>query len=210
MRARLLLAALLAAGAVAVLARAEAVERNGLLAALSRLLKGDGERDGHIAAGAATGPVAGAVARAAARAAKDRGKDVVDAHATKDVGEIDKTGAAGHAVDGAVAVIHGALLFVGQDRVGLVQLGELLVRIGCIVMVGMKLDRLLPECALDLIGRGIAIDAEHLVVIPLVRHCVDPPPRFSLTHAAARDANALPVAPHPRRMRHAGAASRTA
>ncbi|EEP45004.1 hypothetical protein COLINT_02274 [Collinsella intestinalis DSM 13280] len=39
---------------------------------------------------------------------------------------------------------------------------------------------------------------------------MDPPPRFSLTHAAARDANALPVAPHPRRMRHAGAASRTA
>ena len=119
-RAGLLLAAGLAAGAVAVLARAEAVERNGSLAALSRLLKGDGERDGQIPRPARRR----ARSRARSRVPppeppKIEEKDVIDAHATENVGEIDKTGSAGHAVDGAVAVVHGALLLVGQDRVGL-------------------------------------------------------------------------------------------
>ena len=67
-------------------------------------------------------------------------------------------------------------LVVGEDGVGLVQLGELLVGVWSVVMVGMELDRLLSKSALDLIGRCVALDAQHLVVIPLVRHLVDPPP----------------------------------
>ncbi len=144
-------------------------------AARRRLLERDGKRYGHVAPRAAARPVAraGAAGRAPA---EDGREDVIDAHAAEDVGKIDVPRAAGHAIHRAVPIVHGALLLVGQDGIRLVQLGELLVGVWSVVMVGMELDRLLSKSALDLIGRCVALDAQHLVVIPLVRHLVDPPP----------------------------------
>ena len=106
--------------------------------------------------------------------AEERREDVIHPHAAEDVGEVDVAGAA-HAVGGAEAVVVGALLLVGKHGVGLVDLLELHLGIGIVRDIGVDLTRLLQKRALDGPRIGIALDAQHLVVVPLIRHGGDPP-----------------------------------
>jgi hypothetical protein len=71
----------------------------------------------------------------------------------------------------AELVVGGALLGVGENLVGLLGLLEFLLR-GLVVRgaVRMVLHRELPIGLLDLLVGGVAVDAEHRVVIALFRH----------------------------------------
>ena len=165
-RALLLLGTVRGTRAVAVLAGSEAVIADGLRAAARSLLQGDRERDGHIAAVRATGASA-----AARRTAAEEGReDVVHAHAAEDIREIDVAAAHAGTVSRPEAVVVGALLLVGQHRVRLVYLFELLFGVRVVGNIRMDLARLLQKRALDRALVCIAIDAQHLVVIPFVRH----------------------------------------
>jgi len=88
-------------------------------------------------------------------AAEDGGEDVEDVHAH------------GHAVvDAAVAVVAAALLRVGEDRVGLVDLLEALLRLLVAgVAVGVVLQRQAPVRGLDLGGVGVAVYPEERLVV---------------------------------------------
>ena len=68
----------------------------------------------------------------------------------------------------AEPVVGRALVGVGEDRVGLGRLLELLLGLGVArVAVGMVLERELAVGALDVLVRRVAGDAEHLVVVSL-------------------------------------------
>ena len=67
----------------------------------------------------------------------------------------------------AVAIVGGALLGVGEDLVGLADLLEAGLRAVLLVAVRVELHRQAAEGLLDVFGRGVAFDAEDLVVIAL-------------------------------------------
>ncbi len=94
-------------------------------------------------------------------------------HLVEDIVDIVEAGgpAPVHAVDPGVAetVVGGALLAVGQHRIGFVQLLELGFGVGAApVAVGVVLHRELAERPLDLVVRGAAVDAQGLIII--LRH----------------------------------------
>ena len=71
----------------------------------------------------------------------------------------------------AVAVVAGALLVVGEDLVGLGRLLEALLGLPVAgVAVGMVLHGELAERAAHVVPRGVPLDAQHLVVVAVVRH----------------------------------------
>ena len=72
----------------------------------------------------------------------------------------------------AVLVVLGPLLGVGEDLVGLGGLLELLLRILVpLVLVGMMLHRQLAEGLLYLRFRGVAVNAQYLVIISFIAVC---------------------------------------
>jgi len=77
----------------------------------------------------------------------------------------------------AEPVVRGALLFVGEDLVGLLRLLEVLLGLRVVgVAVRMPLHRELPIGLLDGLLVRVAIDPEHLVVVAL-GHAAKPVPR---------------------------------
>ena len=95
---------------------------------------------------------------------EERGEDVVHPHATEDIAKIDVSLAA-HALGSAEPIIVGALLLIGEDRIGLVQLLELLFGVRIVRNIRVHLARLLEKRPLYGSLVGIAIDTQHLVVI---------------------------------------------
>jgi hypothetical protein len=68
----------------------------------------------------------------------------------------------------AVLVVGGALLRVGQDLVGFLGFLELLLGLGIVrIAVRMVLHGQLAVGLLDLVVRGVAVDAEDFVVVAL-------------------------------------------
>ena len=96
------------AGTIAVIARGKTVVADRLFAAERRLLERHRKGDGHIATATALATAASATTGATA---KERREQVVHAHATKDIVDIDIARAAG-AVRGAVTVVVSTLLLV--------------------------------------------------------------------------------------------------
>ena len=157
-------AALGDAGAAAVVAGRETLVGDGLLAAGGRLGEGDPQVDAHVAAARA------GLGAAAALAAEEGVEDVAEAKATaaEDVGDVNVVGAkAGGAVGVSVAVVVGALLVVGKDRIGLVDLLEALLGVRGVRDVRVKLAGKLQESALDGPCVRVVVDAEYLVVVLL-------------------------------------------
>ena len=68
----------------------------------------------------------------------------------------------------AEAVVHGALLRIGEHLVRLVDLLELGLGAGFLVAVRVELHRQLAEGLLQLVGAGAAGHAEHIVVVLLL------------------------------------------
>ena len=146
-----------AAGALAGRARDVGVHGDGLAGAEGDVGQGHVDR-GHgvlAAPGARDRPARGG-------AAEERLEDAAQ------VGEVpaepaEAPGAAGDGL-GAAQVVHLALLGVGQDLVGGRDLLELLLVAGA-GDVGVQPARLPAVGLLDLLGAGLAADAEHLVVV---------------------------------------------
>ena len=67
----------------------------------------------------------------------------------------------------AVLVVQLPLLGVGKNVVGLGGFGELLGRAGGLVGVRVILARKLAIGRLDLVGRGVSLDSQNAVIIPL-------------------------------------------
>ena len=126
--ALLFLCALCPTGAIAVLARSKAVIADRLFAAECRLLERHRKGDGHIATPAALATAAGATA---GTAAKERREQVVHAHATKDIVNVDVARTT-RAVGGAVTVVVSTLLLIGKNGIGLVELLELGLGLGVV------------------------------------------------------------------------------
>ncbi len=129
----------------------------------------DGERHRHIAASRAHPPGSGGPSP------KELGEQV--AHVEAAAKEVIHAAKARRAVGSAITIVVGALGLIGQHRVGLVELFELCLGIGIIRHVRMQHARLLQKRPLDSLGIGIALDAEHLVEIPL-RLCHGRPQTF--------------------------------
>jgi hypothetical protein len=71
----------------------------------------------------------------------------------------------------AVLVVGRPLLRVGEDLVGFLGFLELLLRFRVVrIAVGMVLHGQLAVGLLDLVVRGVAIDAEDFVVVALLCH----------------------------------------
>ena len=89
----------------------------------------------------------------------------------------------------AEAVVDAALVAIGEDRVRLGGFLEALLRLLVVgIAVGMVLQRELAIRALDLLVRRLALDAEDLVVVPLVTLLTLWPPLLSPGGAADRPA----------------------
>ena len=76
----------------------------------------------------------------------------------------------GAAEDAAAAVVALALLGIAEDVVGLGDLLEALLGAGVLVRVRVVLARELAVGLLDLVLRGLAVDAQRLVVVTRARH----------------------------------------
>ena len=159
------------------------------LGALGRGLEGDLEVVAQI----------GAAARAGAAAAEGVAETEDVAEPAEDVAEVGEhrrvealAAALVHA-GVAEAIVGGALVAVGEDRVGLGRFLELLLgRVVARVAIGVVLERQLAVGALDLPVRGRARDAQDLVVVAL-SHATPPSP--SPAGAAARRAGSRGAAP---------------
>ena len=116
------------AGTITVIARGKAVVADRLFAAERRLLERHRKGDGHIATATALTTAASATTGATA---KERREQVVHAHATKDIVDVDIARATG-AVSGAVTVVVSTLLLVGKNGIGLVELFELGLGLGVV------------------------------------------------------------------------------
>ncbi len=67
-------------------------------------------------------------------------------------------------------IVHGSTVFIGKHLIREIDLLEALVcRQVALMAIGMALSREFLERALDLLGGGVAMDSEDLVVVPL-RH----------------------------------------
>ena len=124
----LFLCALCPTGAIAVLARSKAVIADCLFAAERRLLERHRKRDGHVSSATTLTTAAGATA---GTAAKERREQVVHAHATKDIVDIDVARTT-RAVGSAVTVVVSTLLLIGKNGIGLVELLELGLGLGVV------------------------------------------------------------------------------
>ena len=166
------LRALCRTGAVARVTGGNAVVGDRLFAALCRLFKGDGDARLHI--GAALRHVA-AVLPSAAEAAEKAGEYVVKIDTAAE-----RTAAAGAA--GAVVgiytgmtelVVACALVFVGEHLVRLVDLLEFFFAFLVAGMqIGMVFFGALAKRLFDLVVARALVDAQHLVVISFVSHCL--------------------------------------
>ena len=124
----------------------------------------DPQVDAHVAAARA------GLGAATTLAAEEGVEDVAEAKstATEDVGDVNVVGPkAGRSVGVSVAVVVGALLVVGKDRIGLVDLLEALLGVRGVRDVRVKLAGKLQESALDGLCVRVVVDAEHLVVVLL-------------------------------------------
>ena len=113
---------------VAILAGSKAVIADRLFAAERRLLERHRKRDGHVTSATTLTTAAGATA---GTAAKERREQVVHAHATKDIVDIDVARTT-RAVGGAVTVVVSTLLLIGKNGIGLVELLELGLGLGVV------------------------------------------------------------------------------
>ena len=116
------------AGTIAVLARGKAIIADRLFTTERRLLERHRKGDGHIATATALATAASATTGATA---KERREQVVHAHATKDIVDVDIARAT-RAVRGAVTVVVSTLLLVGKNGIGLVELFELSLGLGVV------------------------------------------------------------------------------
>ena len=160
------------AGAVTVVAGLNLGIGDGLFAAFGRLLKGDGNVGLHVAAPPGSVGV-GAPRAASAKAAEE---------AVENVGEVEPGSLEGAASRGAAPeigiyarvaelVVARPLVAVGKHLVGLVHLFELGLRfLVPRVQVRVILLRQLPVRLFDLVLRGPFGHAQHLVIIPFIRH----------------------------------------
>jgi hypothetical protein len=148
--------------ALALGAQDRGVDRDGRLHAEGGLLEGELEAQDGVGAGAAAR--AGAAAASHASAAEEGVHDVLEAH---------EGGAAGAAGASAAARGQGvaahvddlALLGVGEDLEGGVDVLELLLRLGRGVHVGVELTRQLAVRLLEVVRSGVALNAQYLVVV---------------------------------------------
>ena len=115
-------------GTIAVLAWSKTVVADGLFAAERRLLERHRKGNGHIATATALATAAGATTGATT---KERREQVVHAHATKNIVDVDIARATG-AVRSAVTVVVSTLLLVGKNGIGLVELFELGLGLGVV------------------------------------------------------------------------------
>ena len=120
-------------GAIAVLARSKAVIADRLFAAERRLLERHRKRDGHVTSTTTLTTTAGTTA---GTAAKERREQVVHAHATKDIVDIDVARTT-RAVGSAVTVVVSTLLFIGKNGISLVELLELGLGLGVVRNIRM-------------------------------------------------------------------------
>ena len=156
-------------------------DRDGHLRALDGLLERQRDRRLQVAAALGHGLRAHAAAAPAARGVEDPGQDV------REGAEVGPGGAAaggsaaaerpGPAEDAAAAVVALALLRIAEHVVGLGDLLEALLGAGVLVRVRVVLARELAVGLLDLVLRGLAVDAQRLVVVARARHRPTPPRR---------------------------------
>ncbi len=110
-------------------------------------------------------------ATAASQVDAEFAQDVAEVGVAKDVLLAEALLEAG----GAEGVVLFALLLVGEDRVGLADLLELLFRLFiALVAVRMVFQRQLAVRLLDLVGRGSLADAKLFIVIHRRLHCPEP------------------------------------
>src|SRR5205814_3779525 len=160
-RAGLSAGAWLGATPRAPVARRQARHIDLFLDAGERLL----ERDGEVVAEVVAAVGSFAAATRAEAAAEKRVEDVRERH----VREVDR-GSAG--ADGGMAekVVAPAALGVGENRVRLTRLFETVVGHGVVgVAVRMRVHRDLAKRQLEVLGRALPPDPEHLVVVALDR-----------------------------------------
>jgi hypothetical protein len=82
----------------------------------------------------------------------------------------------------AESIVQAAFLRIGEHRVGLGRLLERLLRLVISgIAVGMMLQRKLAVRALDLLIRGLTLDAQDLVVITLAHACPHASPFATFT-----------------------------
>ena len=120
-------------GTVAVLARSKAIIADRLFAAECRLLERHRKRDGHVTSATTLATAAGATA---GTAAKERREQVVHAHATKDIVDIDVARTT-RTVRSAVTVVVSTLLLIGKNGIRLVELLELGLGLGVVRNIRM-------------------------------------------------------------------------
>ena len=131
--ALLFLCALGPTSAVTILAGGKAVIADRLFAAERRLLERHRKRDDHVTSTTTLTTAAGATA---GTAAKERREQVVHAHATKNIVDIDVARTT-RAVGSAVTVVVSTPLLIGKNGIGLVELLELGLGLGVVRNIRM-------------------------------------------------------------------------
>ena len=159
LRAALRLGAGLGAKTVADGAQLGGLDLELLLGAEHGLLEGDGDRAASVGA---TGRTA---LRARTRAAEECVEDVAEAAEAEAFEAAREAVGAGLGRRVAEAVVHGALLRIGEHLVRLADLFELGLGAGFLVAVRVELHRQLAEGLLHLLGAGAARHAEDIVVV---------------------------------------------
>ena len=166
-------------GAMAVVAGLVARVLDGHLGAVPRLLARELDLNDDVRAGRGVvrGGAAAALGTKAAHAS----------HATKREAEATESGipalvpsgiAAGRrgarrakGVARAHGIVAGALLLVGEHRVGLGDFLEALLGVGLLIDIGMQLAGFLLEGLLDVLGGRVLVDAQNGVVVFIVHSC---------------------------------------
>ena len=120
-------------GTVAVLARSKAIIADRLFATERRLLERHRKGDGHVTSATTLTTAAGATTGATA---KERREQVVHAHATKDIVDVDIARTT-RTVGSAVTVVVSTLLLIGKNGIGLVELLELGLGLGIVRNIRM-------------------------------------------------------------------------
>ncbi len=149
------------ARSAALLARLDAIEVELMLDTEDGL--GKVELELHPQIGAALG------CRAPRRCAAEEGVEDV-AETSEALEPLEALRLAAIDTGGAEAIVAAALLRVGEHLVGASDLLEATLRALRLVAVGVVLHRELAESALDLVLRGLAGYAQHLVEVVLGRH----------------------------------------
>ena len=124
------------------------------------------EREIFAKIGATLHPAALAPAATAKRIAKTKELSEDVAEVLKYGGINSSTGCPSAKSRVSEAVVCGSLVRIGKHRVGLAHFLEFFFRVRIArIAVGMKLERKLPICALDLLLGGFAGNSEHFVVV---------------------------------------------